>query len=254
MVGAGQRRHAEGGVSHEPCIHRRVRRAADRRCGPSDGVRPRAPLAGVDRDRRLAVGDRPGASPTGSASTPPRPRRPRDRPDRRPAAIRDPATISARRRHGSRRLGGLTAQHADGFVRPAPANATTELSCNWIQEGVGRRLLLISTASAADVSTGVDGLDAQGYECQAAEDFGAQQYCVKAGGTAQTEDVVVARGRRVDLSRDRQRRRARVAVGDLVADLRLTVTPQRRGCSGCWYTSGTSSPSASTSSARASCL
>lgn len=77
-------------------------------------------------------------------------------------------------------------------MRPAPANATTELSCNWIQEESAGVLLLIGTASAAEVSTGVDGLAAQGYECQAAEDFGAQ-YCVKAGGTAQTEDVVVAR-------------------------------------------------------------
>lgn len=135
----------------------------------------------------------PSASPTGSASTPtPTPTAAPTAPTVDPAAIPgscdDLGTAATRQQT----VGGLTAQHADGFVRPAPANATTELSCNWIQEESAGVLLLISTASAAEVSTGVDGLAAQGYECQAAEDFGAQ-YCVKAGGTAQTEDVVVAR-------------------------------------------------------------
>ncbi|MDU0366625.1 hypothetical protein RWH45_05330 [Microbacterium sp. KSW4-17] len=135
----------------------------------------------------------PSASPTGSASTPTptltaAPTAPTVDPAAIPGSCDDLGTAATRQQT----VGGLTAQHADGFVRPAPANATTELSCNWIQEESAGVLLLISTASAADVSTGVDGLDAQGYECQAAEDFGAQ-YCVKAGGTAQTEDVVVAR-------------------------------------------------------------
>lgn len=133
----------------------------------------------------------PSASPTGSASTPTptaAPTAPTVDPAAIPGSCDDLGTAATRQQT----VGGLTAQHADGFVRPAPANATTELSCNWIQEESAGVLLLISTASAAEVSTGVDGLAAQGYECQAAEDFGAQ-YCVKAGGTAQTEDVVVAR-------------------------------------------------------------
>ncbi|KEP74997.1 hypothetical protein HR12_01005 [Microbacterium sp. SUBG005] len=105
-----------------------------------------------------------------------------------PASCDDLGTAATRQQT----VGGLTAQHADGFVRPAPANATTELSCNWIQEESAAVLLIVSTAAAAEVAAGVDGLAAQGYECQAAEDFGAQ-YCVAAGGTAETEDVVVAR-------------------------------------------------------------
>lgn len=105
-----------------------------------------------------------------------------------PASCDDLGTAATRQQT----VGGLTAQHADGFVRPAPANATTELSCNWIQEESAAVLLIVSTAAAAEVAAGVDGLAGQGYQCQAAEDFGAQ-YCVAAGGTAETEDVVVAR-------------------------------------------------------------
>lgn len=135
----------------------------------------------------------PSASPTGSASTPtPTPTAAPTAPTVDPAGIPESCDDLGAAATRQQTVGGLTAQHADGFVRPAPANATTELSCNWIQEESAGVLLLISTASAAEVSTGVDGLAAQGYECQAAEDFGAQ-YCVKAGGTAQTEDVVVAR-------------------------------------------------------------
>ncbi|MCJ1706118.1 hypothetical protein [Microbacterium sp. VKM Ac-2923] len=89
-------------------------------------------------------------------------------------------------------VGGLTAQHADGFVRPSPANATTDLSCNWIQEEAAAVLLIISSASAADVESGLAALPAQGYQCQASDDFGAQ-YCVAPGASTDTEDVVVAR-------------------------------------------------------------
>lgn len=105
-----------------------------------------------------------------------------------PASCDDLGTASTR----EETVGGLTAQHSDGFVRPAPANAATVLSCNWIQEESSGVLLLISTASASDVTAGLAGLAGQGYTCQAAMDFGAQ-YCVKDGGTVETEDVVVAR-------------------------------------------------------------
>jgi len=128
----------------------------------------------------------PSASPTPSASS--EPSTPTTPSASIPASCDDLGTAATRQET----VGGLTAQHADGFVRPAPANATTALSCNWIQEEAAAVLLIVSTASDADVTAGVAGLAAQGYECQAAEDFGAQ-YCVKAGGTAETEDVVVAR-------------------------------------------------------------
>lgn len=148
-----------------------------------------APTATVDSPSATA----PSASPTGSVSIPTptptaAPTAPMADPAAIPASCDDLGTAATRQQT----VGGLTAQHADGFVRPAPANATTELSCNWIQEESAGVLLLISTASAAEVSTGVDGLTAEGYVCQAAEDFGAP-YCVNAGGTAETEDVVVAR-------------------------------------------------------------
>ncbi|MEV7756542.1 hypothetical protein AB0O16_02315 [Microbacterium sp. NPDC089180] len=99
----------------------------------------------------------PSASPTGSASTPtPTPTAAPTAPTGIPKSCDDLGAAATRQQT----VGGLTAQHADGFVRPAPANATTELSCNWIQEESAGVLLLISTASAAEVSTGVDGLDA----------------------------------------------------------------------------------------------
>ncbi|MDF2990485.1 MAG: DnaJ-class molecular chaperone [Microbacterium sp.] len=128
----------------------------------------------------------PIASPTTStSSTAPEPT---TSPASIPASCDDLGTAATRQQT----VGDLTAQHADGFVRPAPANATTDLSCNWIQEEAAAVLLLISTAPDADVTAGVTDLGGQGYQCQAAEDFGAQ-YCVKSGGTAETEDVVVAR-------------------------------------------------------------
>ncbi|WP_128218466.1 hypothetical protein [Microbacterium enclense] len=88
-------------------------------------------------------------------------------------------------------VGDLTAQHADGFVRPAPPNAATKLSCNWIQEEAAAVLLIISTASDAEVTTGLDGLASEGYQCQPAQDFGAQ-YCSRPGDAADSEDVIVA--------------------------------------------------------------
>lgn len=88
-------------------------------------------------------------------------------------------------------VGGLTAQHADGFVRPAPANATTVLSCNWIQEEAAAVLLIVSTATDTDVSEGLSALASEGYECQAAQDFGAH-FCTRPGDAGDSEDVVVA--------------------------------------------------------------
>ncbi|WP_285138404.1 hypothetical protein [Microbacterium sp. lyk4-40-TSB-66] len=89
-------------------------------------------------------------------------------------------------------VGDLTSQYAADFERPAPANATTDLSCNWIQEEVAAVLIIISSASAADVESGLASLPGQGYQCQASDDLGAQ-YCVSPGASTDTEDVVVAR-------------------------------------------------------------
>ncbi|MCI9859357.1 hypothetical protein [Microbacterium proteolyticum] len=105
-----------------------------------------------------------------------------------PASCDDLGTAATRQQT----VGDLTAQHADGFVRPAPTNATTDLSCNWIQEEAAAVLLIISSATAADVESGLASLPAQGYQCRASDDFGAQ-YCVAPGASTDTEDVVVAR-------------------------------------------------------------
>lgn len=105
-----------------------------------------------------------------------------------PASCDELGTASSR----AETVGGLTAQHADGFVRPSPPNATTKLSCNWIQEEAAAVLLIVSTASPADVNDGLGQLASEGYQCQAAQDFGAQ-YCMRPGDAASSEDVVVAR-------------------------------------------------------------
>lgn len=105
-----------------------------------------------------------------------------------PASCDDLGTASSR----DETVGNLTAQHAEGFLRPSPPNATTKLSCNWIQEEAAAVLIIISTASDADVSTGLQQLASDGYQCQAAQDFGAQ-YCMRPGDAATSEDVVVAR-------------------------------------------------------------
>jgi len=105
-----------------------------------------------------------------------------------PASCDDLGTASSR----AETVGDLTAQHADGFVRPAPPNATTKLSCNWIQEEAAAVLLIVSTASDADVTAGLESLASEGYQCQPAQDFGAQ-YCSRSGDAADSEDVIVAR-------------------------------------------------------------
>lgn len=136
-----------------------------------------------------AASDTPVASPTASVASPTAstPAVPSSSPAALPASCDDLGTAETRQQT----VGGLTAQHADGFVRPSPANATTVLSCNWIQEEAAAVLLIVSTAPAADITAGLEGLGAQGFECQPSQDFGAQ-YCAKTSDTPETEDVVVA--------------------------------------------------------------
>ncbi|MCC4248121.1 MULTISPECIES: hypothetical protein [Microbacterium] len=104
-----------------------------------------------------------------------------------PASCDELGTASSR----AETVGDLTAQHADGFIRPAPADARTALSCNWIQEEAAAVLLIISTATDVHVTEGLDALASDGYQCQPAQDFGAQ-YCMRPGDAAGTEDVIVA--------------------------------------------------------------
>ncbi len=79
-----------------------------------------------------------------------------------------------------------------GFTRPAPAGATLALGCDWIVGDSTGMLLLISTADAGAVTSAVASLPAQGYSCQASDDFGAT-YCVLPGSGPDTEEAIVAR-------------------------------------------------------------
>lgn len=90
-------------------------------------------------------------------------------------------------------VGDMTLQ-SDGtdFVRDAPANATLALGCDWIIDEVAGVLLLISTASDADVAAGVATLPGLGYTCSVSDDFGAD-YCELPGAGDESEDIVVAR-------------------------------------------------------------
>ena len=69
---------------------------------------------------------------------------------------------------------GLNFQGGDysQFVRPAPANATLALGCDWFIGDATGLLVLISTADAADVAAAAAALPAEGYTCTT-DDFGA---------------------------------------------------------------------------------
>lgn len=90
-------------------------------------------------------------------------------------------------------IGDLTLQgDGVGFIRPAPANATLVLGCDWIVGDSTGMLLLISTAPPADVATAVTTLPGLGYTCGVSDDFGAD-YCELDGGAPDTEEMIVAR-------------------------------------------------------------
>jgi hypothetical protein len=71
-------------------------------------------------------------------------------------------------------IDGLNFQGGDysQFVRPAPANATLALGCDWFIGDATGMLILISTADAADVAAAAAALPAEGYTCTT-DDFGA---------------------------------------------------------------------------------
>ena len=90
-------------------------------------------------------------------------------------------------------IGDLTLQSDGvGFVRPAPANATLVLGCDWIVGDSTGMLLLISTASPGDVATAVTTLPGLGYSCSVSDDFGAD-FCQLEGSAPDTEEMIVAR-------------------------------------------------------------
>lgn len=90
-------------------------------------------------------------------------------------------------------IGDLTLQsNGEGFVRPVPEGATLRLGCDWFTGDTTGILLLISTAAPEAVTAALGQLPAQGYTCQAAEDFGAQ-YCQLPGTGPDTEETITAR-------------------------------------------------------------
>lgn len=71
-------------------------------------------------------------------------------------------------------LDGLDFQGGDysQFVRPAPANATLALGCDWFVGDATGLLVLISTAAPADVAAAAAALPSDGFSCTT-DDFGA---------------------------------------------------------------------------------
>ena len=141
----------------------------------------------------------PSASPTSasptSAPTPTPTRTPTPTPTATSSAVTLPTDCGQVGSGATRSaaVGDLTLQdNGEGFVRPAPEGATLALGCDWILDEVAGVLLLISTAPAADVEAALPGLSAEGYSCQASDDFGAQ-FCVAPGSGTDTEEMIVAR-------------------------------------------------------------
>lgn len=90
-------------------------------------------------------------------------------------------------------IGDLTLQSDGvGFVRPAPADATLALGCDWIVGDSTGMLLLISTASPDAVATALTTLPGLGYQCSVSDDFGAD-FCQLPGDAPDTEEMIVAR-------------------------------------------------------------
>jgi hypothetical protein len=151
-------------------------------CAPSGGSATPTPTA--------------TASPTPTATpTPTLPPSPTPAPAPAPVPANLPTDCSTLASAATRQeaIGDLTLQSdGTGFTRPAPAGATLALGCDWIVGDSTGMLLLISTADASAVTTAADALPAQGYTCQASDDFGAT-YCVLPGSGPDTEETIVAR-------------------------------------------------------------
>lgn len=115
-------------------------------------------------------------------------------------------------------VGDMTLQsNGEGFVRPAPDGATLVLGCDWIVGEASGVLLLISTADADAVSAAVDGLPAEGYTCQVADDFGAE-YCVLPGQNDDSEETIVARDE-VWIYMSTVNRNGRAFLSEIVQDI-----------------------------------
>ncbi|KRA23589.1 hypothetical protein ASD65_03475 [Microbacterium sp. Root61] len=133
------------------------------------------------------------APPTASAAPTPAESVTPEEPSAAPAVLPTDCTTLGTDAVREETVGDMTLQgDGVGFVRPAPANATLALGCDWIIEESAGVLLLISTATPAEVTAGVDSLAALGYTCSVSDDFGAD-FCVLPGDGADTEEMVVAR-------------------------------------------------------------
>ena len=120
----------------------------------------------------------PTASPTSASPTPVPSLTPSETPTptATAAAVTLPTDCATLGTEQSRAavLDGLGFQGGDytQFVRPAPANATLALGCDWFAGDATGLLVLISTAPATDVATAAAALPADGFTCTT-DDFGA---------------------------------------------------------------------------------
>jgi hypothetical protein len=121
-------------------------------------------------------GDGPTASPSTASPTQTATPAPTPTPTETVAPVNLPTDCSTLGTPGSRAvtIDGLNFQGGDysQFVRPAPANATLALGCDWFIGDATGMLILISTADAADVAAAAAALPAEGYTCTT-DDFGA---------------------------------------------------------------------------------
>jgi hypothetical protein len=121
-------------------------------------------------------GDGPTASPSTASPTQTATPAPTPTPTETVAPANLPTDCSTLGTPGSRAvtIDGLNFQGGDysQFVRPAPANATLALGCDWFIGDATGMLILISTADAADVAAAAAALPAEGYTCTT-DDFGA---------------------------------------------------------------------------------
>ena len=106
-----------------------------------------------------------------------------------------------------------------GCVRPAPANATLVLGCDWIVGDTTGMLLLISTAPPPTSPRPSRRFRRWATECGASEDFGAK-FSSWWAMRPDTEEIIVAAGGRLDLPVDVESQRLRVPLRHRAADRR----------------------------------
>ncbi|WP_168627547.1 hypothetical protein [Cryobacterium sp. BB307] len=115
----------------------------------------------------------PASSPTSSASTS---AAPTPSPTASPVTLPTDCASLGTDETRTAVLAGLNFHGGDytQFVRPAPDSARLVLGCDWFAGDATGLLVLISTASPADVAAAAAGLTADGFTC-ASSDSGAQR-------------------------------------------------------------------------------